>query len=72
MYTSGSGNSRNGLIMKKIIPVKNKSKAVRIAIEEFLRKDRLKKIDLFRGDFSFDKKILDARHHERFVVWCVP
>lgn len=45
--------------------LKNKSKAVRIAIEEFLRKERLKKIDLLRGDFSFDKSVLNARHNER-------
>ena len=32
--------------------LKNKSKAVRIAIGEFLRKERLKKIDLLRGNFS--------------------
>ncbi len=43
--------------------LKNKSKAVRIAIEEFLRKERLKKIDLLRGHFSFDEKILEARHY---------
>ena len=45
--------------------LRNKSKAVRIAIEEFLRKERLKKIDLLRGNLSFDKKILEARHYER-------
>ncbi len=45
--------------------LKNKSKAVRIAIEEFLRKERLRKIDLLRGNFSFDKTILDARHNVR-------
>ena len=45
--------------------LKNKSKAVRIAIEEFLRKERLKKIDLLRGNFSFDKAILKASHNER-------
>ena len=43
--------------------LKNKSKAVRIAIEEFLRKERLKKIDLLRGNFSFDKTILKSRHN---------
>jgi len=45
--------------------LKNKSKAVRIAIEEFLRKERLKKLDLLRGNLSFDEKILEARHHAR-------
>lgn len=45
--------------------LKNKSKAVRIAIEEFLRKERLKKIDRLRGKFVFDKRILKDRHHER-------
>ena len=45
--------------------LKNKSKAVRIAIEEFLRKERLKKIDFLRGNLSFDKNILEARHYER-------
>lgn len=45
--------------------LKNKSKAVRIAIEEFLRKEKLKKIDFLRGNFSFDEKILEARHHAR-------
>ena len=45
--------------------LKNKIKAVRIAIEEFLRKERLKKIDLLRGNVSFDKAILKARHNER-------
>ena len=45
--------------------LKNKSKAIRIAIEEFLRKERLKKIDLLRGNFSFDKTILEVRHNER-------
>ena len=45
--------------------LKNKSKAIIIAIEEFLRKERLKKIDLLRGNFSFDKAILNARHNER-------
>ena len=40
--------------------LKNKSKAVRIAIEEFIRKERLKKIDLLRGNLSFDKAILKA------------
>jgi len=45
--------------------LKNKSKAVRIAIEEFLRKERLKKLDLLRGNLSFDEKILEARHHTR-------
>ncbi len=45
--------------------LKNKSKAVRIAIEEFLRKERLKKIDFLRGNFSFDKTILEARHNVR-------
>lgn len=45
--------------------LKNKSKAVRIAIEEFLRKERLKKIDLLRGSLSFDTTILEARHNAR-------
>ena len=45
--------------------MKNKSKAVRIAIEEFLRRERLKKIDLLRGGLSFDKTILEARHNAR-------
>lgn len=45
--------------------LKNKSKAVRIAIEEFLRKERLKKIDSLRGDFSFNKAIIEARHNAR-------
>ena len=45
--------------------LKNKSKAVRIAIEEFLRKERLKKIDLLRGNLSFDEKILEVRHYAR-------
>ncbi|MBI4706959.1 MAG: hypothetical protein HY761_03425 [Candidatus Omnitrophica bacterium] len=45
--------------------LKNKSKAVSIAIEEFLRRERLKKIDLLRGNFSFDEKILEARHYAR-------
>lgn len=45
--------------------LKNKSKAVRVAIEEFLRRERLRKIDLSRGDFSFDETVLEARHHAR-------
>ncbi len=45
--------------------LKNKSKAVRIAIEEFLRKERLKKIDLLRGSLFFDTTILEARHNAR-------
>lgn len=45
--------------------LKNKSKAVRMAIEEFLRRERLRKIDLLRGDFSFDMTTLEARHHAR-------
>ena len=45
--------------------LKNKSKAVRIAIEEFLRKERLKKIDLLRGRLSFDTTIMKARHDAR-------
>ena len=45
--------------------LKNKSKAVRIAIGEFLRKERLKKIDLSRGNFSFDMTVLNARHNVR-------
>ena len=45
--------------------LKNKSKAVRIAIEEFLRKERLKKIDRLRGSLSFDKTTAEARHNAR-------
>lgn len=45
--------------------LKNKSKAVRLAVEEFLRKEKLKKIELLREGLSFDKKILEGRHHAR-------
>lgn len=45
--------------------LKNKSKAVRLAVEEFLRKEKLKKIELMRDSLSFDKKILEGRHHGR-------
>lgn len=45
--------------------LKNKSKTLKTAVKEFLRKERLKKIDLLRGNFSFDKTILNARHNER-------
>ncbi len=45
--------------------LKNKSKALKTAVKEFFRKERLKKIDLLRGNFSFDKTILNARHNER-------
>lgn len=45
--------------------LRNKSKAVRMAIEEFLRRERLRKIDLLRGDFSFDMAALEERHHAR-------
>ncbi|TAN62344.1 hypothetical protein EPN16_01730 [bacterium] len=44
---------------------KNKSKAVRLAVEEYLRKERLRKIELLRGGLSFNKKILAGRHHGR-------
>lgn len=44
---------------------KNKSKAVRLAVEEYLRKEKLKKIELLRGGLSFDKKMLEGRHHAR-------
>lgn len=45
--------------------LKNKSKAVRLAVEEFLRKEKLKKIELMREGLSFDKKILEGRRHAR-------
>lgn len=45
--------------------LKNKSKAIRIAIDEFLRKQRLKKIEAMRGKFGFAEKVLDARHYAR-------
>lgn len=44
---------------------KNKSKAVRLAVEEYLRKEKLKKIELLRGGLYFDKKTLEGRHHAR-------
>lgn len=45
--------------------LKNRSKAIRLAIEEFLRKEKLKKINFLRGQVSFDKKILSLRHESR-------
>lgn len=45
--------------------LKNKSKAVRIAVSEFLRKDRLKRIEALRGHVDFDEDVLKARHAER-------
>lgn len=51
--------------IKRKFDLKNKNKAVRMAIEEFLRQERLRKIDLLRGDFAFDMTILEARHHAR-------
>ena len=43
----------------------NKRKAVRIVIEEFLRKEKLEKIDSLRGKVFFDKKTVEYRHHAR-------
>ena len=51
--------------IKRKFDLKNKNKAVRMAIEEFLRRERLRKIDLLRGDFAFDMTTLEARHHAR-------
>ena len=48
-----------------ITRLKNKSEAVRIAIDEYLRKEKLKKIDSLRGKLSFDKKVLEERHNVR-------
>jgi hypothetical protein len=44
---------------------KNKSKAIRMAVFDFLRKDRLRKIESLRGQVSFDDNILKERHAER-------
>ncbi|HAH20004.1 MAG: hypothetical protein A2Y00_01255 [Omnitrophica WOR_2 bacterium GWF2_43_52] len=48
-----------------ITHLKNKSEAVRITIDEYLRKEKLKKIDSLRGKLFFDKKVLEGRHDER-------
>lgn len=45
--------------------LKNKSKAIRIAVDEFLRKEKLKKIDALRGTLHFDEKVLEERHRAR-------
>lgn len=48
-----------------ITHLKNKSEAVRVTIDEFLRKEKLKRMDALRGHIHFDKKILKPRHNAR-------
>ncbi len=45
--------------------IKSKSRAVLLAIEDFLRRRRLKKVLNRCGEYRFDSETADRRHHER-------
>ncbi len=47
------------------IKEKNKSKAVRIAIEEYLKRKRIERILSMKGKLKFDLTEKDLRHYEK-------
>lgn len=53
---------RDGLLGSKVLQKEEKRAT---PLRGFLKKERLKKIDLLRGNLSFDEKVLEARHHVR-------
>jgi hypothetical protein len=50
--------------MKKI-NIKGKSSAVRIAIDEYLRKKKIEKIKSMKGRLEFDLTASEIRHNKR-------
>ena len=53
---------KDALLMKKIKD-KGKSSAVRIAIDEYLRKKKVEKIKSMRGKLEFDLTATEIRHN---------
>lgn len=45
--------------------VKSKSKAVAVAIDDFLKRKRIEKIKLMKGMLDFDLTADEIRHYER-------
>ena len=43
----------------------SKASAVREAIQEYLRRDKIEKIRSMKGKLDFDEETGKARHHER-------
>jgi hypothetical protein len=49
----------------KLSHAKNKSRAVAVAIEAYLRRQRLQELLALRGQLTFDRTVLRLRHRER-------
>ena len=52
-------------ILMKETKTKSKASAVRIAIDEYLRKKKIEKIKSMRGKLEFDLTANEIRHRER-------
>ena len=52
-------------ILQKETKLKSKSKAVLLAVEDYLRRRRVKKILDHAGGYDFDVMTAERRHHER-------
>jgi len=57
-------NDRLDLLMKET-KSKNKASAVKIAINEYLKKKKIEKIKSMRGKLEFDMTADEIRHRER-------
>jgi Arc/MetJ family transcription regulator len=51
--------------VKKITGEKGKSKAVQIALEEFVRQDQIRRLLEAPGNITLDDKVMEWRHSER-------
>lgn len=52
-------------VLRKETGLKSKSKAVLVAVEDYLRRRQVKKILDQAGRYSFDSMTSERRHHER-------
>ena len=58
-------DSINLSLQKKITGEKGKSKAVQIALEEFVRQDQIRRLLEAPGNITLDDKVMEWRHSER-------